>query len=182
MSHQLHKPRAVLTLVIVAAGCFLMGCRGESQTALPVDEQVRSLLSSDIREMLQRTRVPVWLPASLARMQIGSMEVTDGAYEWSAQSEGVRIHVRGDPLEADGGARFAVLGTVETHVVRGRMVTVGVMPGGARGASSYSARWAEGNAAYSVDVSCVQVHVRCETNEFILQVVQDLALVGGNRP
>lgn len=174
-------PQVLFTLVIAAAVCALVGCRGASQTAVPVDEHVRSLLSSDIREKLPGARIPVLLPATLARKQIGSMVVADGAYEWSAESGDVRIRVRGDPLDADREARVALLGSVEMHPVRGRRVMVAGVPGGRRGRPSYSARWVEGNALYSVDVSCVQAHVTCETNAFILQVLEDLAVVWGGR-
>lgn len=186
-SHRFRYTRKAWTqrssLFLATVACLISGCRQESQPAWQLDEQVRSLLSPDIREKLETTRVPVWVPRTLARMQIGSLELTDRKYELSVFSGDARIRVRGDALESDDrSARVAILGTVETHAVGHRTLIIGATPGSRRGGSSYSARWVEGTGAYSVDVSCVQPHAMCETSMFILQVIGDLAFVGGARP
>ena len=161
---------------MVAAGCLAVSCHNRS-TGVPVDESMLALLSSDAREKLPKARVAVWLPATLARMPSHSMSVANGSYEWSASVGRVQIQMRGDPLDAGGSARIAVLGDIQTHVVRGRMVTLGVTPASTSRNWSYAARWVESNAVYSVDVSCRPGDVACDTNEFVLQLIHDLVLV-----
>jgi len=166
---------ALFTFAVIA-GCCLAACR-EQPTGVPVDAATLALLSPDVREKLEDTRVPVWLPATLARMQPVSMTVADGSYEWSAADGNVRIRLRGEPLDADRIARVAVIGEVESHVVGERTITLGVAHGPMAGDTSYGARWVEGNALYSLDVSCVPGDAVCETNSFVLDLVQDLVLV-----
>lgn len=133
---------------------------------------------AELRSMIARSAVPVLVPAGV------------GLAAATLMVEGEYFALAGHVDDRGGRATISVQGTRTAHRYEGIEPRAGNRPLRASGAilgfvsineNIRTASWIEHGAAYNVDVECSDVRDgRCQSDDFLLSIVADLAYVGGS--
>jgi len=125
----------------------------------------------EIRALVSRSPVPVLAPRSL-ELTSPTLVVEGEYFALSGRLEGVTISLQGTRAAHRYEGIEPAPGNRELRGTRGFVsINEGIR----------TASWIENGAAYTADVECADVHdARCESEAFLLQLVGQLAFVGGS--
>lgn len=125
----------------------------------------------DARSRIDRSPVPVLAPSPDLRLERPTVIVEGGFYAITARVNGATINVQGTRIAH---RREGVEPHPGDRALRAGKGFVTVNEG------IRSASFVENGAAYSVDVECASIaDARCQSDAFVVEVVERLAYVGG---
>jgi hypothetical protein len=148
-----------------------------------VTPEMVTLLPAQWQQQIASSSLPVLLPRDKGVITGGTLDVQRTAFTLSSSVTEFALTVRGDALtqQLDGSA-FAVVEraapdgrpTFQVAQIAGRSVIM------AQSAGVLSARWAEDDVLYSVEVRCTSD--TCNAAAYLTQVIASLEFAGGGDP
>ena len=151
------------------------GATAQAEIAWPeaaaVDRGVRDALPVAARRAVDRSPVPALVPRRAELLASATVLAREQWYAVSARGEGFTVSIHATRM----GHRYpSIQPATGDRSLRGTKAFV------TRNEAIWSASWRERGASYTMDVECADPGAaRCADEAFLLELVEDLAYVGG---